>query len=810
MPSPCSHMLTEEEEEEKGGQPQQEGFLNELPDGWGMLASREGHSYYVFYPTGKTQWERPVFSPKDESKLDNVEPPPLPPLSYEGIDRVEMDYGNLCMSGQMDGMGEVDVQSMRDIRSKEDGESSHEVVPPQTDYDKSLHQALEGAVKSSLSPSDTPALEERKWPEKGKEQGHEAISGDKVKNEEGEKGEDSSLELQEDIPVLHGKDGKSRSMGPCLESPVVAASEQYSKDTECIDSSGLGGTKEGMTNSNVSLKNQWKWHQLKQEEEQTPEHHLRPPVVQIDEQMPPPPPPPAHTDEGIFVHGQHVTEQQQALKGEKLQPLEQREGKKNDISGSLRPPRSTSNWVSSSPHQASGFQQYQQQQYNQDQQQLSHMQPPKQQTYYQQEPRVHSGQMPVPVHPDQVRARSSHSSLQQEETWQEPPQWQQWERVPQQPQVMPKHGSGKTNGQMHFESPLQHQYSSGPPAVGTCSYWTMPRARQQQQHGGFSVGEEVPQQQGSQQGAGYTNDPRRMKYAPPNSYWTSSDMQQSQHSSPVVGSGMRTPYQQYTSPVYANRPTGRFWNLVKNDVVNGKDLLSSTHNRVASSAAVAGANFASAAYRIGSKVKGTVSSISRSMATFLDGGQEEQLHEGLGGENFMRMQNVPQPKRFCPQDQHYQPRQFLPTQDQSGRRWANYAADTKAARPVRFQSGQSWVSSPSQLQQKHAGTSQVPTQYPTGFHQDTWQQQHPTDDPRQDPLQYPIDDSHQGPPQYISDPQGGSLPPPPYVHAEQQQQHPSSNQGGHGGPFQYPPGIRPRGQQQQQWPQQVPPHAPST
>ncbi len=86
-PSPCSHVLGEEEEEDKD-QPQQAGCPPELPDGWGMLTSHEGHSYYVFYPTGKTQWERPVFSPKDRRKLDTEEPPPFSTLSYKGIDRV--------------------------------------------------------------------------------------------------------------------------------------------------------------------------------------------------------------------------------------------------------------------------------------------------------------------------------------------------------------------------------------------------------------------------------------------------------------------------------------------------------------------------------------------------------------------------------------------------------------------------------------------------------------------------------------------------------------------------------------------------
>ncbi len=774
MPSPCSHVLGEQEEEEED-QPQQEGFPSQLPDGWGMLTSREGHLYYVFYPTGKTQWERPVFSLKDESKLDNEEPPPLPPHSYEGIDRVELADRDFYKSGKMDEMGKVDICSVRDTRSREGGDLSHEVVPPQTGSAKNLQQAWEGAMKSPLSPSVTSPLEERKWSEKRKEEEPEAISEGKVKNEGGEK-EGSNAKPQEDVPIPHDKDGKSRSRWPCLESPVVA-SEQYSEGTECIDSSVLGGTKEGRMINDNSLQYQQQWHELKQEEEQNPDNYPRQPVAQIDEQVPPPPP--AHVDQGILVNEQHLNAQQQATKGE--QPLNEHEGNKNGIPISLLPPDSSSNWVPSSPHQAGDFQQHQQQQYQQDQQ-LIHPQLREQQPYYQQEylSRVHSGKMPVQECPGQFLARSPHSALQQEETWQEPPQ-RQWERVLRQPQVMPKHGSGNMNDQMQSASSRQHQYLVGSPPVGTDSYWTLPRARQQQ-HGGFNVGEGVPQQ-GFQQGTGYASEARDMKHVPPpNSYWTSPNMRQQQHSPSVMGAGMRTPYQQYTSPMYITRPGGRFWNLVKSDVDDGNDLLSYTRNRVANSAAVAGASFASAAYRIGSKVKGTVSSISRSMATFLDGGQEQQLREGLGGESFIRMQGAPQSEnRFHSQDQHYQPRQFPPIQDQSGRRWDDYAAATKA-RPVRSQSGQVWGSLPLQLQQKYAG-------------------------PHQGLSQYPTDDSHQGPPQYISDPHGRPLPEPQYVSAEQQQQHSSYNQGG---PSHYPPGIRPLGQQQQRWPHQVPPHAPST
>ncbi len=344
---------------------------------------------------------------------------------------------------------------------------------------------------------------------------------------------------------------------------------------------------------------------------------------------------------------------------------------------------------------------------------------------------------------------------------------------------MLKHRSGTTDDQMQPASPRQHQHLVGPPAVGTGSYWTLPKVRQQR-HDGYNVGEGVPQHS-SQRGIGYASDARQMKYIPPNSYWTSPNMRRQQHGSSVVGAGMRIPYQQYTSPTYAARPAVRFWNLVKNEVGDGKDLLSSTCDVVASSAAGAGTSFASAAYRIGSKVKGTVSSISRSMATFLDGGQEQQLREGLGGETYMRMQGGLQPENlFHSQAQRYQPRRFPPTQDQSGRRWDDYTAATKAP-SVRFQSGQGWGSLPLQPEHKYAGSRQDPSQYRTDPYQGPWQQ-------------HPTDDSHQGPPPYISGPHGGPLTPLSYPPAEHQQQHPRSNQSG---PFQYPPGIHPRGQQQQ-------------
>ncbi len=765
MPLPCSHALGEEEEEEKH-QPQQKGFPSQLPDGWGTLTSREGHLYYVFYPTGKTQWEPPVFSQKDESKLDIEEPPPLPSHSYKGIDRAKLSDGDFYKSGEMDEVGKVDVCSVRDARSIKRSDLAPEVVQPQIDNAINLQQDWDGAVKPPLFTSVTSPLEERKWPEKRKEEEHEAMSEGKIKNEREEKAGDSS-KPQEDVPKLSDTDGESRSRGPCLESPAVA-SEQYTEGTECTDASGSGGTKEGRMINETNLQYQQQWLELKQEEEQSPENHPQQPDAQINEQVPPPPPPPpAHVDQCILVNEQHLNVQQQAAKGE--QPLNEREGKKNGVHISLLPPDSSSNWAPSSSHQDSDFQQYREQQYHRDQQ-LTHpqfhgQQPP----YYQHEylSQVHSGKMPVQECPGQFPARSPHSALQQEKTWQEPPKWQ-WERVLRQPQSMSKPGSGNTNDQMQSASPRQHQRLVGSPPVGTDSYWTLPRARQQQL-GGFNVGEGVPQQ-GFQQGTGYTSETRDMKHIPPpNSYWTSPNMQQQQHGPSVIGTGMRMPYQQYTSPIYSPRPGGRLRNLVKSDVDNGNDLLSCTRTRVANTAAVAGINFANAAYKIGSKVKGTVSSISRSMATFLDGGQEQQLHEGLGDEGFIRMQGAPQSEtRFYSQDQHYQPRQYPPTQEQSERKWNGYAATTEA-RPMRSQFGQVWGSLPSQPQQKHAGSHQGLSQYPA-------------------------DDSHQGPPPYIPDPRGGPLQEPQYVSAEQQQQHSNYNQGG---PSQYSPGIQRLGQQEQ-------------
>ncbi len=184
----------------------------------------------------------------------------------------------------MDGMAEVDVRSLRDIRSREDCNSSHEAVLLQTDYAKNLQQAWEGAVgKTPSSPSVKTLLEERKWPEKGKnEQEHEAIG------EEGKEG--SSTKLHEDMPIPHDKDGKSGNRGPCFEPPVTA-SEQYSDCTECIDSSGLGSTDEGRINNDINVKCLQHWNQPKQEEEQNSEHNPRRSAALIDEQVPPPPPP---------------------------------------------------------------------------------------------------------------------------------------------------------------------------------------------------------------------------------------------------------------------------------------------------------------------------------------------------------------------------------------------------------------------------------------------------------------------------------------------------------------------------------------